>query len=470
MLRNKLTILCLFIGLYVNAQNIVSQQFFQGFTMPSLAATWGKIAWLDTTSMYYAHHEMDSLNNITTQIHNNLLLPDTDLSTYCGFTGHFCTNTIYDNNQELWGIFFDFNLYNDSLSNIFYRGNGCFFLYNFNSNQRYNFYFQNVPDVYITPLEIYKSKMLMHNDTMVVYLSIQSVNPFQFPGYLAINKFINGNMIASSGLQANAPFYFTSYIDEQNKENICISDGNYQSTVQTDLINYSASPVNIFDISKVACAYENDLNNNLLTYYSRPTGDSIHVTTPSTFYDIAVSGFANNNNSIYNSGVALCVDQGNHFWVFKNYTLLEYDGIAWNSYTHNMNPLTSALIPDWKERVFKEYAQHKFVIGNYDFARRDTVGNGFYVFTVNPLVSSVSQVMEVKPYAFYNTNAKQLQIQKPELVKQVSLFDMQGKTLWIKQSAQIDGTMNIPELAAGAYLIQIEMYEGSRQQLKFVVD
>ena len=72
-----LTICFLLNGFILKSQSITNTHISPGITFPGLSAKLGQVAWIDTSGIYYSHHELDTSFNISTFVHNDLLKLDT---------------------------------------------------------------------------------------------------------------------------------------------------------------------------------------------------------------------------------------------------------------------------------------------------------------------------------------------------------------------------------------------------------
>lgn len=373
-MKTKITLFFLLMSIQslLNAQSISINHLFPGEVVPYLSKGNVKTGWVSKNGNYYASNIMDSMQNIQTITDTNLTLvtggfPANEGVTLCGSTMNSSDNLI--------GMFYDWDCWLDtSMLTGIYFGNGCYFLYDFNTQQRSYFYF-NTP-TFVQP-EISTLDCDYHfnwiNDTLVVTLQYTDLTFSNFNhGYCL--KFVNNQLIEQGEILV-ASYVVDVFIDQANKVNQLYDQVTGGNWTQNDGVNYN------FDLTPSNTTYYSDaeINGNnlyiLQNHFSAP-GEQDSIVSYNN--GSPVNAMVSPMTGVYSSKV-LCHDHAGRTWVAKGDSVYMFNGTNWSAFDFGGINLQTQLISPTYIKSFFEYNNNCFAL-SFSEDLLDAGGNGMLLF------------------------------------------------------------------------------------------
>lgn len=382
----------------LSAQSITTSQMFSGTAKKHLSFGGNKFGWVEQTGNFFTHYYMDTLLNYTAYPDSNLMATPTQ-TVYDSVGNFLCASTMGPNGQ-LIGLFYSCELYADSSIMMWnYLGGGCYFLYDFSTQQSQYFYFNN--GTFMSP-DDNTSYEFDWNGNSLHLIMVKT----DFTGFA---NWAHGFEFTGITLNSNYPLIFpgglnAAFIDDEGAYNYIGDDytfGNwYKNTpgnVQINM-NFGANAM-----------YHDATSTDTATYihYSNtsssgpPFADTVLVTNATFQTKIALP-------NVSYSIAALCVDHANRIWIVESDSVIMYDGSNWNSFSLNgLNTLTGN-ISAYVQRSFFEYRKNCFAITYYSPINGVNLNNGIIFFSYSDS-GTVNVLNHVQGTVFYDINSNSTQ-------------------------------------------------------------
>lgn len=384
--------------LKLSAQSITTSQMFSGTAKKHLSFGGNKFGWVEQTGNFFTAYYMDTLLNYTAYPDSNLMATPTQ-TVYDSVGNFLCASTMGPNGQ-LIGLFYNTELFADSNIMIFpYMGGGCYFLYDFSTQQSQYFYFNN--GTFMSPDDntSYEFDWIGNSLHLIMVKTdftgfANWAHGFEFTG-ITLNS--NYPLIFPGGLNA-------AFIDDEGAYNYIGDDytfGNwYKNTpgnVQINM-NFGANAM-----------YHDATSTDTATYihYSNtsssgpPFADTVLVTNATFQTKIALP-------NVSYSIAALCVDHANRIWIVESDSVIMYDGSNWNSFSLNGLTTLTGNISAYVQRSFFEYRKNCFAITYYSPINGVNLNNGIIFFSYSDS-GSVNVLNHVQGTVFYDLNSNSTQ-------------------------------------------------------------
>jgi hypothetical protein len=349
------------------------------------------------------------------------------------------------------GLCFDWQLHIDSSAIVSgYRGQGCYFLYNFSTQSRLPFYIplQNVSFVpnwgqnYISPdpsYDNYDFGMISSGDSLFVTFKASAFSMPQ-PGFIA--QFINLNLVDVSPLNdASREFHAINvFVNGSGKlthasraissgmgTNITIENKDYYQLLQ----NLPGKFIKAIIPSGTSYSY-------LSVDFSSAT-DTIRLANGTNLFS---PGFASNVG--HN---AMLEDHLGRIWVVKDTVCYLYDG-AWHTFQLGLNPFVALNDQNWGlNHRFIEYEPNRFMLSVFGDRVPNNMGNGILMFDYQ---SPNPNQNVVRGNAFFDLNANGI-LDSGEYPASISIGSGSGQNAFTATNGNYnlwlpDGTFNLAPL------------------------
>jgi uncharacterized repeat protein (TIGR01451 family) len=384
--------------LNVSAQSITTSQMFNGTTKKHLSFGGDKFGWVEQTGNIFTHYYMDTLLNYTAYANSNLIASPSQ-TVYDTVGNILCASTMGPNGQ-LIGLLFNAELFSDSNFISFPQyGGGCYFLYDFSTQQSQYFYFNN--GTFMSPDENTSYEFDWNGNNLHLIMVKTNftgfsnwAHAFEFSG---INLNINYPLIFPGGLNA-------AFFDDEGAYNYIGDDftiGNwYKNTtgnVQIDM-SFGANAM-----------YHDAASTDTATYilysntsgFGSPFADTVLISNATFQTKIALP-------NVSYSIAALCVDHANRIWIVESDSVIMYNGTNWNSFSLNgLNTLTGNLSA-YVQRSFFEYRKNCFAITYYHSLNSSIINNGIIFFSYSDS-GTINVLNHIQGTVFYDINSNSTQ-------------------------------------------------------------
>lgn len=445
----------------LDAQTINTTHLFSGTPVKYLSKGTHKLGWVSENGSYYASNIMDSLQNIIT-------VPDSSLSIApFGFPattgGVTLCGSILDQNDNLKAMFYDWNCWIDTNMVQFpYFGNGCYFLYDFNTQQRHYFYFNT--NTFVQPQEPNTDcdyHLNWKNDTLVI--TLQFYDQSQSAGGISWGncvKFYN-NQVIEEGVLPVDNYVIDVFIDSTGKVNHLYDNMLGGSWWQSDGLNYNTNvtPANTTFYGD-AFVKSNDLY--LLQNHFSFIGESDSILN---YNGVSQSAIISPMIGVY-SRKAMCVDHANRIWVAKADSVYMYNGNSWIAFDFGGINLQSSLMNPSIMKSFIEYKNNCYALC-YSEDLLPTGGNGMLLFCYNDstiVTSNRQQLSSSTPSnqinIFPNPAANFIHITNLQANDRIIIKNLLGKEIYSENVSQSQYNIETTGISNGLYLIDVKRNNG----------
>lgn len=432
------------------AQSINTTHMFSGVPIKYLSKGNQKLGWVSESGNYYAFNLMDSLQNIVT-ITDSLLtraafgFPATGGGvTLCG--------SILNQNDNLIGMFYDWNCWMDtSMVQFPYFGNGCYFLYDFNTQQRNYFYFNT--NTFVEPQEPNVDcdyHLNWKNDTLII--TLQYYDQSGMSGGISWGnclKFVNNQLVEQGPLMV-MNYVVDVFVDPNGKINQLYDNNSGGAWLQNDGVNYSVdlTPSNT---TYYADAYVKGSNLFMLQNHFSFIGEQDSIIN---YNGTAQSALISPLTGVY-SKKAICVDHANRIWVANNDSVYMYNGSAWTAFGFGGVNLQSLLINPSMMKSFIEYKNNCFAL-SYAEDLLPTGGNGMMLFCYDSTtVTSIQRESNNQIKVFPNPANDLVTLSNLKANDKVVLYNIIGEVQTIQNALNNSTTIDLSSFTSGIYFIEV---------------
>jgi hypothetical protein len=464
-MKEKLTFLLLTLlsSTLLNAQTISTTHLFSGEAVPYLSKGSDKLGWVSKSGNYYASNIMDSLQNIVTTVDTNLYAISNGFPANGGGVT-LCGSTV-NSSDNMIGMFYDWDCWLDTSMIVGpYFGNGCYFLYDFSTQQRSYFYF-NTP-TFVQPTETdfdCDYHFNWKNDTLIISLQYTDMlNAGANHGYCL--KFLN-NQLIEQGQLIVSDYVVDVFLDPSGKLNQLYDNVMGGFWMQNDGVNYT-----------------NDLTPNVTTYYGDAyvkANDMYILQNHFSFSGESDSIIHYNGNNIQSSmaspmtGVyslkVMCLDHAGRLWIAKKDSVYMYNGTNWFSFDfgginlHQLvspNPMKSLV--EYKTNCFAlSFAEDLLSVG----------GNGMLLFCYSDS-STVTTINNHKANSllFYPNPASDI-ISSSNLTPkdQVIIYNIIGELVARETAISNNLNIDVSKFTAGIYFVEVTDGNNLKSTQKIII-
>jgi hypothetical protein len=361
-----------FFNFSTKAQTINISHQFPGESILYPSKGLEKVGWVKQIGNNYATVKMDSTQNFITVLDTSLTVASLNFPANGG--GQTICGSTMDENDQMHGLFFDWNCWVDSTSTSNYFGNGCYFLYDFQNQQRHYFYFNT--NTFVQPQNITSDmdyNLLWKNDTLIITLQSTDISA-SGTNYGYCLKFLNYQLIQQGELSVLG-YGVDVFIDNSGRLNQLYDEVLGGNRIQNDGVNYSTI------LTPNASTYYADATLSDTTLYilqnhfsSSNENDSILI-----FSGNSITATSSIMSGLLSKKV-MCKDHAGRIWVAKNDSVYMYNGINWLTYSFNgLNLINSSTPSPFPHKSFIEYKRNCFALSFSDDLQNN-YGNGLLLF------------------------------------------------------------------------------------------
>jgi hypothetical protein len=462
-MKAKLTFLSLILfsvtSLY--AQTISVTHLFPGEQVPYVSKGNQKLAWVSKIGNYYASNFMDSLQNIVTNVDTNLFAISGGFPANGGGVT-LCGSTI-NSNDNLVGLFYDWDCWQDTSMIVgIHFGNGCYFLYDFATQQRNYFYF-NTP-TFVEPSDMGADcdyHFNWKNDTLIISLQFTDILGTGSGNHGNCLKFVNYQLIEQGQLIVS-DYVVDVFLDPSGKLNQIYDSpwGGYW--LQNDGVNYyndlTPSGTTYFGDAYVNANDMYILQNHFLTIGE---SDSIKHYNGTTIQSIMASPMT----GVYSYKV-LCKDHAGRLWVATKDSVYMYNGTNWLSFGFGGINLANQLVNPTPMKSFIEYKSNCFALSFADDLM-SVGGNGMLLFCYsdsNTVTTTVNQNRDDSNKFYPNPVSDIIYSNSLTPNDKVVIYNLLGEKIVEQTVLQNSLNLDISNVPSGIYFIEVSQ----QNKLKFI--